>query len=61
MDIVCRDKRHNELVFIEVKTRTREELADPFDAVDHKKRRLMVAGSHDLAEDAGHAGHHLPF
>ncbi len=45
VDIVCRDKRHNELVFIEVKTRTREEFGRPFDAVDHKKRRLILRGA----------------
>ena len=45
VDIVCRDKRHNELVFIEVKTRTREEFGRPFDAVDQKKRRLILRGA----------------
>ena len=45
IDIVCRDKRHDELVFIEVKTRTAEEFGRPLDAVDHKKRRLILRGA----------------
>lgn len=45
VDIVCRDKRHEELVFVEVKTRTHEEFGRPFDAVDRKKRRLILRGA----------------
>jgi putative endonuclease len=45
VDIVCRDKPNNELVFVEVKTRTHEEFGRPFDAVDHKKRRLIRRGA----------------
>lgn len=45
IDIVCRDKQHNELVFIEVKTRSKEEYGRPLDAVDHKKRRLILRGA----------------
>lgn len=45
VDIVCRDKPHNELVFIEVKTRTSEEFGRPFTAVDRKKRRLILRGA----------------
>lgn len=45
VDIVCRDTRHNELVFIEVKTRTTEEFGRPFDAVNEKKRRLIIRGA----------------
>ena len=45
VDIVCRDKRHNELVFIEVKTRAIEAFGRPFDAVDEKKRRLITRGA----------------
>jgi putative endonuclease len=45
VDIVCRDKRHNELVFIEVKTRSNEDFGRPLDAVDHKKRRLILRGA----------------
>ncbi|HEY5743124.1 MAG TPA: YraN family protein, partial [Terrimicrobiaceae bacterium] len=36
VDIVCRDKRHNELVFVEVKARSTEEFGRPLDAVDRK-------------------------
>ena len=45
VDIVCRDKRHDELVFVEVKTRTSENFGRPFDAVDRKKRRLILRGA----------------
>lgn len=45
VDIVCRDKPHNELVFIEVKTRTSEDFGRPFAAVDRKKRRLILRGA----------------
>jgi putative endonuclease len=45
VDIVCRDKRHNELVFVEVKTRSSEEFGRPLDAVNRKKRRLILRGA----------------
>lgn len=45
VDIVCRDVRHNELVFIEVKTRSDDAFGRPFDAVDRKKRRLIIRGA----------------
>lgn len=45
VDIVCRDKRHDELVFLEVKTRTTEDFGRPLDAVDAKKRRLILRGA----------------
>jgi len=45
VDIVCRDKRHNELVFVEVKTRSNEDFGRPIDAVNAKKRRLIIRGA----------------
>ena len=45
VDIVCRDKLQNELVFLEVKTRTSEDFGRPLDAVDRKKRRLILRGA----------------
>lgn len=45
IDIVARDKRHDELVFIEVKTRTREDFGAPSEAVDRKKQRLILRGA----------------
>ena len=45
VDIVCRDKRHDELVFVEVKTRSSEDFGRPLDAVDRKKRRLILRGA----------------
>jgi putative endonuclease len=45
VDIVCRDKPNNELVFIEVKTRTSEDFGRPLDAVNAKKQRLIIRGA----------------
>lgn len=45
VDLVCRDKRHDELVFVEVKTRNCEDFGRPLDAVDRKKRRLILRGA----------------
>ena len=45
VDIVCRDKKHSELVFVEVKTRTSEAFGAPAEAVDQKKRRLIIRGA----------------
>lgn len=40
IDLVC---RHGEvLVFVEVKARSSEDYGRPFDAIDRKKRRLLV-------------------
>ena len=43
VDIVCRHR--GELVFVEVKTRTSEKFGRPLDAVDWKKRRLIIRGA----------------
>ena len=43
VDIVCR--HGNELVFVEVKTRSAENFGRPFEAVDAKKRRLIIRGA----------------
>ena len=42
IDIVCREK--DTLVFVEVKTRTREDFGRPFDAVDRKKQKRIARG-----------------
>jgi putative endonuclease len=43
IDLVC---RHGDtLVFVEVKTRTREDFGRPLDAVDRKKRRRIFHGA----------------
>ena len=43
IDLVCRDQ--DTLVFVEVKTRTREDFGRPFDAVDrHKQKRIARGG-----------------
>jgi putative endonuclease len=45
VDIVTRDKKHSELVFVEVKTRSTEDFGAPSEAVDRKKRRLILRGA----------------
>ncbi|MEO8205610.1 MAG: YraN family protein [Chthoniobacterales bacterium] len=45
VDIVCRHKPTSTLVFTEVKTRMNEEFGRPFDAVNEKKRRLIIRGA----------------
>jgi putative endonuclease len=42
IDLVCRDD--DTLVFVEVKTRTREDFGRPFAAVDRTKQRLVSRG-----------------
>jgi len=44
IDLVCRDKSCDTLVFVEVKTRTSEAFGRPSDAVDRKKRKLLIRG-----------------
>jgi len=44
-DVICQDK--DELVFVEVKTRTRFEHADPDDVITNKKMKHLI----DIAED----------
>lgn len=45
VDIVCRDKPNNELVFVEVKTRSHENFGRPLDAVNIHKQRLIIRGA----------------
>src|SRR5207237_2919918 len=42
IDVVCRER--DTLVFIEVKTRTREDFGRPLDAVDRDKRKRISRG-----------------
>src|SRR5438309_11836531 len=43
IDVVCRDK--DTLVFVEVKTRGREDFGRPFEAVDREKRKCISRGA----------------
>jgi putative endonuclease len=43
IDVVCRD--NDTLVFIEVKTRGREDFGRPFEAVDREKRKRISRGA----------------
>ena len=43
MDIVCRDG--DTLIFVEVKTRTRDDFGRPLEAIDAAKRKLIARGA----------------
>ena len=45
VDLVCRDKPEETLVFVEVKTRASEERGRPADAVDYDKQRRVARGA----------------
>ena len=45
VDLVCRDKPAETLVFVEVKTRASEERGRPSDAVDYDKQRRVARGA----------------
>ncbi len=41
IDIIAQDKKSNDIVFVEVKTRTSNEFGTPEDAVDEAKRHFL--------------------
>src|SRR6059058_869160 len=43
IDVVCRD--HDTLVFVEVKTRARQDFGRPFEAVDREKQKRISRGA----------------
>jgi putative endonuclease len=45
VDIVCRDRRSGELVFVEVKARRTRDYGSPSHAVDGEKRHLIARGA----------------
>lgn len=45
VDLVCRDKAEDTLVFVEVKTRASEQRGRPADAVDYDKQRRVAKGA----------------
>ncbi len=51
IDLVCRDR--DTLVFVEVKTRTREDFGRPFESVDRDKQRRIARGGSSLATTPG--------
>jgi putative endonuclease len=45
IDLVCRDKTDQSLVFVEVKTRRRTDFGNPADAVNRAKQALIIRGA----------------
>lgn len=45
VDLVCRERATNTLVFVEVKTRSGTDYGMPADAVDKDKQRLIIRGA----------------
>jgi putative endonuclease len=58
IDVVCRD--HDTLVFVEVKTRAREDFGRPFAAVDRDKRKRISRGRAGVVTDARQPRHSFP-
>jgi putative endonuclease len=45
VDVVCRDRKTDELVFVEVKTRRTRDYGDPARQVDAEKQKLIARGA----------------
>ncbi len=45
IDLICRERATNTLVFVEVKTRSRIDFGNPADAVNKEKQRLIIRGA----------------
>ena len=54
MDLVCRDKACNALVFVEVKTRRSLAFGAPGEAVTREKQKLIARGALAWLELLGH-------
>jgi putative endonuclease len=54
LDLVCR--RGNDLVVVEVKTRTDDSFGTPLEAVDARKRRSLIAAAAEYRALAGWRG-----
>ena len=54
VDLVCRDRRADTLVFVEVKTRSGTEFGRPADAVGRDKQRLIARGAVAWLKLLGH-------
>ena len=56
VDIVCRERRRKELVFVEVKTRSSFEYGTPEEAVDWEKQRRIVRAAQEWIGQLGVEG-----
>lgn len=54
IDLVCRDRSSNELVFVEVKSRTRSDFGRPASAVDRDKQFRIAKGAMEWLRMLGH-------
>jgi len=54
VDVVCRDKTCDTLVFVEVKTRSSLDFGTPADAVTREKQKLIARGALAWLELLGH-------
>jgi len=54
VDLVAR--QHNQLIFVEVKTRTGNRYGEPQDFVDDRKQKLLASAADEYIYQAGHEG-----
>ncbi|MFT5600183.1 MAG: putative endonuclease [Flavobacteriales bacterium] len=48
IDIICKDPETNELVFVEVKTRSSDEFGQPSEFVTIKQQKLIISAAHQF-------------
>jgi putative endonuclease len=48
IDIICKDPETNELVFVEVKTRSSDEFGQPSEFVTIKQQKMIISAAHQF-------------
>lgn len=56
VDVIAEDKRNDERVFVEVKTRFGEDFGNPADAVTRKKQRYLINAANLYASKFDYTG-----